>query len=174
MRQELREQRPGSALVAQQLATTMLVQALRLQLVENANRQSGWLCALMDRQMRAAIASMHAEPAYRWTLEKAGSALGHVPLYFCDEVQSDCGYISDGVPDALAHAACWRDADEVARSDRVHLLIAGIRVGKRFQQGIPASHGVLSETVPPQSLYAGPASDKRSKVRSRPMIPVAV
>jgi hypothetical protein len=32
MRQELREQRPGASLVAQQLATTMLVQALRLHL----------------------------------------------------------------------------------------------------------------------------------------------
>ena len=76
MRQELREQRPGSALVAQQLATTMLVQALRLHFAQNTASKPGWLCALMDQQMRAAITSMHAEPAYRWTLEKLAQRSG--------------------------------------------------------------------------------------------------
>ena len=41
MRQELREQRPGASLVAQHLATTMLVQALRLHLAEGLTAGPG-------------------------------------------------------------------------------------------------------------------------------------
>jgi AraC-like DNA-binding protein len=76
MRQELREQRPGSSLVAQQLATMMLVQALRLHLAEGARARPGWLFALADQRMKAAITSMHDEPAHRWTLQKLAARSG--------------------------------------------------------------------------------------------------
>jgi AraC-like DNA-binding protein len=76
MRQELREERPGAALVAQQLATTLLVQALRLHLAERLNGKAGWLSALMDKPMKAAITSMHEDPAHRWTLEKLAARSG--------------------------------------------------------------------------------------------------
>jgi AraC-like DNA-binding protein len=68
--QELREPRPGSFLIAQQLVYTMLVQALRLHLAEGLHGGVGWLFALADPQMSAAIHAMHDNPAYRWTLQK--------------------------------------------------------------------------------------------------------
>lgn len=43
MRQELREQQPGSFLIAQHLAHMMLIQALRMYLAEAPNGGSGWL-----------------------------------------------------------------------------------------------------------------------------------
>jgi AraC-like DNA-binding protein len=76
MRQELREQRPGASLVAQQLASMMLVQALRLHLAEGLRGGVGWLFALADKQMNAAITSMHDEPAHRWTLQKLAERSG--------------------------------------------------------------------------------------------------
>jgi AraC-like DNA-binding protein len=76
MRQELREQRPGGALVAQQLATMMVVQALRLHLAEGLSGRAGWLFALVDKQMKAAITSMHDDPAHRWTLDKLAERSG--------------------------------------------------------------------------------------------------
>ena len=76
MRLELAEARPGGVLVAQHLAHMMLVQALRLYLSGLAGRHVGWLFALADPQLAAAIGAMHAEPATRWTLpalaQKAG------------------------------------------------------------------------------------------------------
>ena len=57
MRQELREPQPGGFLVAQHLATMMLVQALRLHLAEGLKGGVGWLFALADKQMSAAIGS---------------------------------------------------------------------------------------------------------------------
>ena len=68
MMQELHQQRPGSFLVAEHLAHMMLVQALRLHMEEGADGV-GWLFALADKQMGAAIGAMHADPARRWTLQ---------------------------------------------------------------------------------------------------------
>jgi hypothetical protein len=59
MTQELREPQPGGFLVAQHLAHMMLVQALRLHLAEGLSGGIGWLFALADKQMSAAINSMH-------------------------------------------------------------------------------------------------------------------
>ncbi|NGZ83384.1 AraC family transcriptional regulator [Duganella aceris] len=65
---ELQQQRPGSFLIAEHLAHMMLVQALRLHMDEGAGGV-GWLFALADKQMGAAIGAMHAAPAQRWTLQ---------------------------------------------------------------------------------------------------------
>ena len=74
--QELREPQPGGTLIAQQLAQMMLVQALRLHLKEGAQGGIGWLFALADRQMSAAITAMHGEPARRWTIEGLADIAG--------------------------------------------------------------------------------------------------
>ena len=66
---ELREPQPGGDIIAQQLATMLLVQALRLHLSDDAGPGVGWLFALADRQMSAAMTAMHAEPGRRWTIE---------------------------------------------------------------------------------------------------------
>lgn len=70
MMQELHEQQPGNLLVAQHLAHMMLVQALRLHLAEGLSGSVGWLFALADRQIGAAISVMHENPAHRWTLQE--------------------------------------------------------------------------------------------------------
>ncbi len=75
LREELRDPQPGSSLIAQQLAYTMLVQALRLHLADAASAR-GWLSALSDKHMSIAIASMHNDPGYRWTLELLAERVG--------------------------------------------------------------------------------------------------
>ena len=69
MRQELHERQPGGFLVAQHLAHMMLVQALRLHLAEGSSGGVGWLFALADKKMGAAITAIHDDPGYRWTLQ---------------------------------------------------------------------------------------------------------
>lgn len=75
MMQELRDARPGSFLVVQYLAHMMLVQALRLHL-SGAGQGVGWLFALADRQMNAALEALHAEPARRWSVEELAARAG--------------------------------------------------------------------------------------------------
>ena len=74
--EELREPQPGGDLVAQRLAYLMLVQALRLHLAEGLKGGVGWLFALSDKQMSAAITSMHDEPTRDWTVEEWGLRAG--------------------------------------------------------------------------------------------------
>jgi len=74
MMQELREPLPGGYLVTQHLAHMLLLQALRLHLTQGGG--VGWLFALADRQMGAAIGVMHAEPARRWTVQALAAHTG--------------------------------------------------------------------------------------------------
>lgn len=76
LREELRDPQPGGSLIAQQLAYMMLIQALRLHLADSATANQGWLSALSDKHMSAAIASMHRDPAYPWTLQILAERVG--------------------------------------------------------------------------------------------------
>jgi hypothetical protein len=76
MKEELREPQPGGSLIAQQLAYMMLIQALRLHLADRARSGVGWLFALADKQMSAAIACIHDNPGHRWTLQELAERVG--------------------------------------------------------------------------------------------------
>jgi AraC-like DNA-binding protein len=76
MMEELRDPQPGSFLVAQHLAQMMLVQALRLYLAEGLRGGVGWLFALADKQMCAAMTCMHENPAHSWTLQELAEHTG--------------------------------------------------------------------------------------------------
>jgi len=76
MREELSNPQPGASLMAQHLAYTMLIQALRLHLADSANRAPGWLSALSDKQMSIAVASIHKDPGHPWTLQSLAERVG--------------------------------------------------------------------------------------------------
>jgi AraC-like DNA-binding protein len=76
MKEELRDPQPGGSLIAQQLAYMMLIQALRLHLADGARGGVGWLFALGDKQMSAAITCMHDNPGHRWTLQELAERVG--------------------------------------------------------------------------------------------------
>ena len=76
MKEEVRNPQPGGSLIAQQLAYMMLVQALRLHLADGARGGVGWLFALADKQMCAAITCMHDDPGRLWTLQELAERAG--------------------------------------------------------------------------------------------------
>jgi len=86
MRTELRDLRPGSTLVAEHLAHLVLVQALRLYIAQGVGRQTGWLFALGDPQLAAAIGAIHGAPGMHWTLpalaNKASMSRSKFAQYF--------------------------------------------------------------------------------------------
>ena len=99
MRQELREPRPGGSLVVQQLATMMLVQTLRLHLADGSRDGVGWMFALADKRLGAAIGAIHADPVRRWTLqalaERAGMSRSTFALRFKQKVgESPMEYVT--------------------------------------------------------------------------------
>ena len=72
---EMRDPRPGGTLIAQQVAYTVLVDALRLFLDGQGNRP-GWFHALAEPQIGRALSCMHEDPARAWTLEDLARASG--------------------------------------------------------------------------------------------------
>jgi AraC-like DNA-binding protein len=76
LREELRQPQPGGSLIAQQLAYMMLIQALRLHLADVTSAGRGWLSALSDKHMSIAIAGMHNDPGYPWTLQSLAERVG--------------------------------------------------------------------------------------------------
>ena len=76
MLREMRDPQPGGVLIAQQVAYTILVEALRLHLADHVQRGAGWLSALADNHMRAALSSMHLKPSRAWTLEELARSAG--------------------------------------------------------------------------------------------------
>lgn len=76
MMQELRAPQPGGGLIVQHLAHMILVQALRLHLSDGSKTGVGWLFALADKQMGAAMNAMHANPQHGWTLQELAEHAG--------------------------------------------------------------------------------------------------
>jgi AraC-like DNA-binding protein len=66
MRQELTDPKPGGVLIMQHLVYMIFIQALRLHLDQGEG--VGWLFALSDKHVGAAIAAIHRESARRWTV----------------------------------------------------------------------------------------------------------
>ena len=95
---ELSEPQPGGFLIAQHLAHIMLMQALRLHLAQ-ATSDVGWFFALADKQISAAIAAIHGDPARRWTLhdlaKRAGMSRSNFALRFKETVgETPMGYLA--------------------------------------------------------------------------------
>ena len=91
LREELRDPQPGGSLIAQQLAYMMLIQALRLHLTDTANAAPGWLSALSDKHMSVAIASMHNDPGFPWTLQSLAERVGMSRSVFALRFRSTVG-----------------------------------------------------------------------------------
>lgn len=90
MRAELREVRPGGALMADHLAHMMLLQALRLHL-EEGSLGPGWFAALTDPRLGAAIQAMHAAPAQKWTLQALARIAGMSRSVFAERFRQTAG-----------------------------------------------------------------------------------
>ncbi len=65
---ELRAPRPGGEAVATRLADILVIETVRAWLEDEPEAAGGWLAALRDPQLGAAIAAIHREPGRPWTL----------------------------------------------------------------------------------------------------------
>ena len=89
--EELRVPKPGGALIAQQIAYSMLVQVLRLYLGEVQNDGIGWLFALSDKQIGSSLELMHGDPAHRWTVLELARAAGMSRTTFSETFKARVG-----------------------------------------------------------------------------------
>lgn len=117
---ELRDPQPGSALIAQHLAQTLLIEALRLHLSTAGERGVGWLYGLGDTRLRAALAAIHAEPGRRWTLADLARTAGMSRTSFAERFRAVVGET------AIDYLTRWRMLIAADRLRQTPTPVAGI------------------------------------------------
>lgn len=104
MMTELRDPQPGGYLIVEHLAQMMLIQALRLHLLDGAKTGVGWLFALSDKQISTALNAMHDDPAHRWTLQELATGASMSRSSFALKFKSMVG------TSAMNYLVNWRMA----------------------------------------------------------------
>ena len=86
----IRNPQPGWVLQGEYLAQMMLIEVLRLHMTHRMPGGVGWLFALANKQLGAAMAAMHERPGHRWTVqelaERAGMSRSAFALRFKEQV----------------------------------------------------------------------------------------
>ena len=72
----IRDARPGSVLQGEYLAQMMLIEVLYLYAANTMTRRVGWLSALADKQLGAAMVAMHEDPGHPWTVQELAERAG--------------------------------------------------------------------------------------------------
>jgi AraC-like DNA-binding protein len=171
MREELRDPQPGGSLITQQLAYMMLIQALRLHLADEARGGVGWLFALADTQMRAAITCMHDNPGHRWSLQELAGRVGMSRSIFALRFKETVGETP------MEYLTRWR---MLLAGDRLKTLgepISDIALslgyesesafGKAFKRVMgcsPGQYSRRSHLTPPSPSAIEPSYDDRREV----------
>lgn len=161
MRKELTQAQPGGVLVAQHLAHMMLVQALRLYLTGGAGRHIGWLFALADPKLAAAIGAIHAQPGSPWTLPALAKEAGMSRSSFARAFSATVGV------SPIEYLTRWR------------MLLAGTRLTDRREPvaAIAQSLGYASEaafsTAFKRTMGCAPRTYARSGPSTNPSHPWA-
>lgn len=70
MASEVEAMQPGGETIVTRLSDILVVQALRYWLSENPLGQRGWLYALQDNKVGAAIIAIQRKPDFDWTVER--------------------------------------------------------------------------------------------------------
>ena len=73
---EMAEQAPGSEVVAARLGEVLFIQVLRAHIASEPERDNGWLRAIFDVQLGAALRSMHSNVGTPWTVETLAAEAG--------------------------------------------------------------------------------------------------
>lgn len=76
MTQEMLAPELGGSAVLEQLARMVLVEALRQYVAQESTGRSGWLFALADKKMAAAVQAIHQDPARGWSVQALAEHVG--------------------------------------------------------------------------------------------------
>ena len=75
--------RPGGEIVVQRLVDVLFIQVVRAWLEQEPPQHRGWLGALHDASIGAALSALHAEPRRPWTNAALASVAGMSRSAFC-------------------------------------------------------------------------------------------
>ena len=167
MREELRNPQLGGTLVVQQLAYMMLVQALRVHLTESPQDGVGWLYALSDPRMKAAIVCMHSAPGKPWTVNGLAECAGMSRSIFAEKFKQSVG------ESPMEYLTRWRmllATDRLTSSgDSIASIASSLgydsesAFGKAFRRVMgcsPRRYSASGASFPPTQRQVGAASNQ--------------
>lgn len=99
---EIEAKQPGYETVVSRLADVLFVQALRAHMSAQSAAETGWLRALVDPRLGAALRSVHEAPERRWTLEILARIAGMSRSVFAEKFRTFVGEAP------LTYVARWR------------------------------------------------------------------
>lgn len=111
---EARSPRPGGEGVLAKLAEVLFIEVLRLHMNGPGATRTGWLAALGDRVVGAALNALHARLAHSWTLEELARAASTSRSVLAERFQQMVG------SSPIQYLTQWRmlmAANLLARSD---------------------------------------------------------
>src|ERR1700758_5254165 len=97
---EMEEQAPGSEVVSSRLAEVLFIHVLRGYIASRPDRNKGWLRAIFDPQMGAALSAIHDRVNTPWTVESLAEAAGMSRSAFAARFkellgQTPLGYVTE-------------------------------------------------------------------------------
>jgi AraC-like DNA-binding protein len=122
---EARRQRPGSETLVARLIDIILVQAVRVWLDEQPHDRGGWLGALRDPQIGAAIGLIHREPQRDWSVSSLAREVGMSRSIFAAKFSSLVG------EPPLTYLTRWRlwQASRLLAEGNISVGEVALRVG---------------------------------------------
>jgi transcriptional regulator GlxA family with amidase domain len=119
---ETASDQPGTATVVSRLADILFVQAMRANLASACSDARGWLRALTDPQLGAALRVMHERPAEPWTVEALAEKVAMSRSAFAARFKAQVG---DGPLGYLTRWRMQRAAQLLHDTDRTVAAVAG-------------------------------------------------
>jgi AraC-like DNA-binding protein len=154
---EARSPRPGGEGVLAKLAEVLFIEVLRLYMNEQSAGRSGWLAAVRDRIVGAALSQMHSRPAHAWTLDTLARAAGSSRSVLAERFQHLVG------SPPMEYLTQWRmilAASLLTRSNASLAKIAedvGYRTDTAFIRAFRREYG-----VPPATWRRRQSTDARA------------
>ena len=132
---EVTRPRAGSTLVAARLAEILLVEAIRSQAADAVARP-GWIAALADPQIGAALRLMHRAVAHPWTVEALARATGMSRSAFAARFLAQVGQPPQ------AYLRHWRMvlAQAMLRSGNSSIAVVAEQVGYASHSAFAAAY----------------------------------
>ena len=106
---------PGSEVAVRRLADLLLIQALRAHIADTHGEQTGWLHALSDSHIGAALNSMHQRIEHPWTVASLASEAGMSRSAFAQRFKE---LMSESPLEYLTRWRMYRGSDLLRESDR--------------------------------------------------------
>jgi len=106
---------PGSEVAVRRLADLLLIQALRAHIADSQGDGTGWLYALSDSQIGAALSSMHKRIEHPWTVASLASEAGMSRSAFAQRFKE---LMRESPLEYLTRWRMYRGSDLLRESDR--------------------------------------------------------